>query len=1053
MNKIHHFVINSILILLLIITAGWYNSVLAQETGSVKGRVIDAETGEALPAANIVIVGTTLGAASDVNGFYEVKNIPPGSYTISCTFIGYEDAAQIINVTAGQTLTVNFSMRPAAILVGREIVVVGYGVEQKRNLLGAVSSVRADELKKFGGGNTLSTLQGKATGVVIEPYSGQPNSNPNIKIRGIGTLNNNEPLYIIDGVPGDIRFVDPEDIKSVDILKDASAAAIYGSRAANGVIIVETKRGEKEQPLSIQFSSSYGMQSLTKKWDVLNAKEFVETLSKAIDNTRAVDPNFPIPEFIKSYKSNPDSFLTHNPDVDWQDLYYGKNVPVRKYNITLSGGGKNSNYSVSGNYFDQVGTATDTWAKRWSIRVNSDFTSGSLKFGESVLVGREENEYVNGDAGGRPPHYQVLAMAPTVSPYSTDPNDEDGFSGPTVGYSDAAINIIGNNVLRDDIGSNDYLKATGYVEYEPITGLKFSSRANISISNPRNYYYAPTYNIGFRSYNTTADLSETVGRNMYTVWENFLSYETKFDKHDLNLLAGYSREKSEYRSVGASIENFPANYITVFNAGSQNPGVSGYETVSKLESFFGKVFYSYDDKYLVNVTIRRDGSSRFAKENRYGTFPSFSLGYRISSEPFFKKLPFASSVNDLKIRFNWGKLGNQEIGDYQYIPGITVGTTFGNGINLNYPFGDNNVRTGAAITSFASVGLKWEETTTSDIGIDVSLLNDKLSFVLDYYKKATDGILYATPIPLSTGVPTGPLTNLASMENSGFEFSFTFKDIIGDFNYRIDGNLTTIKNKVTKLGTEKETVWAGGLEWGQYQTTKTVVGGEVGAFYLYQTAGIFQSQDEIDKYVGPNGQKIQPNAAPGDIKFVDQNGDGILNEDDKIYMGSAIPDVDFGLSLNASYKNFDFSVSMHGAFGKKMYNATKWFLERMTMTTNWSKATLNAWTPTNKNTSVPRAILTDPNGNQRESDRFLENASYLRINNIQIGYTIPASFSLGFGAASVRVYLSLENAITFTKYTGYDPTVTGDDLFARGVDTGIYPTVRTIRTGIEINFQ
>jgi len=1052
MRKVQNYFFNFVIGLVVLITIGliWHQPVYAQEEGTISGRVIDAETGNPLVGANVMLKGTNIGSSTDLNGFYEIKNVLPGDYTLSCSFMGYEIVTQQITVIAGEELKVNFSLKPT-VLPGQEVVVIGYGVEQKRNLLGAVSSVRIEEVKKTGIANSLTAIQGKAPGVVIEPYSGQPDSDPNIKIRGVGTLNNNNPLYIIDGVPGDIGFVDPEEIKSMDILKDASAAAIYGSRAANGVIIVETKRGAQGQPMNIQFSSSYGIQSLTKKWDVLNAREYCATLLKACEDAKASDPAFVIPNYLLEYKSNPEAFLAANPDFDWQDEYYGSNVPVKKYNLTLSGGGVNNNYSVSGTYYDQKGTASDTWANRWSLRVNSDFTKGKIKIGESVSIGRERNEWVNGDAGGRAPHFQVLAMAPTVSPYATDPADKDGYGGPTVGYSDAAINIIGNNNLRDDIWTNDHLKATGYLEYEVISGLKFKTRANLSVSNSSNYYYAPTYTMGFRSINATADLSDTRGRNVYTVLENFLSYDTQIKKHEIKALAGFSREKNEYRETGASIENFPANYLPVFNAGTENPGVSGYEEVSKLESMFARAFYSYDDKYLMNFTVRRDGSSRFAEDNRYGTFPSFSLGWRMSSESLFKKLPFANSISDMKLRYDWGKLGNQEIGDYQYMPGLTIGSTFGSGINLNYPFGTTTYP-GGAITSFPALGLKWEETTTADFGLDLSLFNDKLLLVVDYYKKTTDGILYQTPIPLSTGVPEGPLTNIASMENSGLEFSFDYRDFKGDFNYRVRGNLTTINNEVKKLGTEAEVVWAGAMQWGQFQCTKTVVGGEVGAFYLYETAGLFQTQQEIDSYVVA-GKKVQPNAAPGDIKFVDQNGDGVLNSEDKIYMGSAIPDFEYGLNFSGSYKNFDLSLSLHGVQGKKMFNGTKWFMERMVAPYNWDKETLKAWTPTNTNTDVPRVVLNDPNSNERESDRWLENASYLRLSNIQIGYTIPKTIGLGFGAGNVRIYLSADNVFTITPYTGYDPTVTGSDLFERGVDLGIYPTFRTIRTGFEINFQ
>ncbi|HEX9935017.1 MAG TPA: SusC/RagA family TonB-linked outer membrane protein, partial [bacterium] len=506
------------------------------------------------------------------------------------------------------------------------------------------------------------------------------------------------------------------------------------------------------------------------------------------------------------------------------------------------------------------------------------------------------------------------------------------------------------------------------------------------------------------------------------------------------------------REVGASIESFPANYLPVFNAGTLNPGVNGYQTESKLESMFGRLFYSYADRYLANFTVRRDGSSRFAKENRYGTFPSVSLGWRISSEPFFKNIPRADAISDMKLRFDWGKLGNQEIGDYRYIAGITSGSTFGgSGYNLNYPFGDV-VRMGAAITSFPALGLKWEETKTMDFGFDLSLFRNQLTLTVDQYTKETKGILYPTPIPFSTGVDQGPLTNIATMKNSGWEFLVQFNRFGGDFNYQVNANLTTIKNRVTQLGTESEAVWSGAMQWGQQQCTKTVKDGEVGAFWLYQTAGIFQSQQEIDNYV-VNGKKVQPQAAPGDIKFVDQDGDGVLDSKDKIKMGKPIPDFEYGLNFSASYRHFDLSLSLHGVQGKKMFNGTKWFMQQMTGTYNWDKETTKAWTPTNTNTDVPRAILSDPNLNARESDRWLENASYLRVSDVQLGYTIPQTVGLGFGAGSIRIYVSVENALTITKYTGFDPTVTGQDLFERGVDRGTYPTVRTFRTGVELNFR
>lgn len=1034
----------------------WGQLVFAQETGSIKGIVVDDDTGEEIAGANILISGTKLGASSAEDGSFIINDIPSGDYTIIANFVGYLDNSQQITVVSGEELQVNFSMVPS-VLETEAIVVVGYGVEEKKNLLGATSVVNVDELNKIGTTNTLSALEGKVAGVNIEPYSGQPDSDPNIKIRGTGTLNNNDPLYIIDGVPGNISFVDPSEIQTMTVLKDASAAAIYGSRAANGVIIIETKRGFKKQPMRIDFSSSYGIQDLTKKWEVLNARQFFETLTPVLQAEKDREPTYEIGQPFLDYMADPEGFLASHPDVDWQDEYYGSSVPVRKYNLNITGGSESSNYGIAGNYFKQDGIATDTWAERWSIRVNSDydlgnFVFGKLNVGESMSFGRGRSEVVNGDAGGRQPHFQVLGMAPTVSPYATDSNDEDGFGGPVAGYSDQAINIIGNNILRDDVISNENIKATGYVEYD-FKGIKYKVRASVDVNNYNYFYYAPTYTMGFRSLNPTADRQETINKNIYTVFENFISYNTMIDKHEIKTLAGFAREKNQFQGVFASKDQSTANGLTGFDAFSNTFATTGSERVSKLQSLFARLFYSYDNTYLANFTIRRDGSSRFDTDKRFGNFPSYSLGWRISNESFFKKLPFANTINDLKFRVDQGTLGNQEIDDYAYIASILNGGPYGNnGYNIDYPFGDN-VFAGSAIVSFPAIGVHWEETKTTDYGFDLTMLNNTVLFSMDYYTKLTDGILYATPIPLSTGSDDPPYTNLASVDNKGWEFSAGYRDWDGDFRYSADVNLTTYKNEVKKLGTKSEEVWSGAMEFGDYLTTKTVVGGEIGAFYLYETDGLFQSESEITAHTSSNGTIIQPNAEPGDIKFIDQNDDGILDEKDKINMGSAIPDFEYGLGFNASYKNFDFSCSFHGVSGKKMFNGTKWYMERMKNTTNWSKNTLNAWTPTNTNTDVPRATIQDPNSNDRESDRFLENASYLRLRNIQIGYTIPKHILSPYGFGKIRIYVNADNLFTITDYSGYDPSVTGNDLFARGVDRGIYPTSRTISSGIELSFN
>ena len=646
--------------------------------------------------------------------------------------------------------------------------------------------------------------------------------------------------------------------------------------------------------------------------------------------------------------------------------------------------------------------------------------------------------------------YQAIAMLPLIPIY--DSNNEGGYGGPTSGMPDPT-NPVGYNKLTTDHEENDHIMASVYGEYEIFDNLNYKFQGSHKIDEFHYMWYAPTYQMGYVDINEKAYLWEYQSKKTHTILDQTLSYNNTFGKHNISGLLGYSEEKTDYRRLGASVRNFPSNEIRVLEAGKDDPGVFGYAYEYALRSFFSRISYSYADKYLLQVNIRRDGSSRFSENNKWGTFPSASLGWRMSKESFFKSVPY---VNNFKIRASYGVLGNQEIGNYTYIPGIASG---GDWINeLGYVFGrSQEIYPGSTIREFPALDVQWETTKKTDIGFDIGLLNDKLMFTADYYIEKTSDMLVEVPIPKSAGVTEGPVSNFGEMQNKGLEFSTQYRKAEGEFNYSISASITTYNNEILKLGKEDEAIWGGAVTWDTPNTTKSEVGGEIGSFWLYQTDGIFQSQEEIDSYVNANGDTLQPLAAPGDIRFKDTNGDGVINDDDKVNMGSAIPEFEYGINFNASYKNFDFSLQIHGVSGRKLYNGMKFKSERMHSNLNYAKSCLDAWTPENTNTDVPRAVFGDPNGNTRPSDRYLEDGSYLRFKHIELGYTLPNYLLPRLGVGSLRIYVSAENLWTITDYTGYDPGMEGgnasNNLFDRGVDRALYPIAKTFLFGVQLGIK
>ncbi|NGP89067.1 SusC/RagA family TonB-linked outer membrane protein [Fodinibius halophilus] len=994
----------------------------AQSQVTVEGTVITKDTQEPLAGVNITVKNENRGTVTDTNGQYSIS--VADTDTLIFSFISFEKKEVPVN---GRT-TIDVVMKTDQIMA-EEIIVVGYGTQKKSDLTGSVGSVAMENVEKLSGSNSADMLQGQVSGVSVSSGSGDPGSSPNVTIRGLGTIGNNDPLYIIDGVPGDISKVDPNNIESIDVLKDAASAAIYGSRASNGVIIVKTKRGTKDSGSTISFDAYTGIQSLDNKIDLANRQQY-NTISQQMYNNAGLQP--------LAYTTGSGNYA----DTDWQDAFFDPGIE-QKYNLSISGGTEDLTYTIAGGFYDQEGIATNTGHNKYNLRVNADYTNGKLKVGESFSYVRSNTQNMTGGSygGGYGTIYQVMDMLPHTPVY--DESNEGGYAGPPHPDMPKSSNPMATQELTTNESQSDFIQANVYGEYDILKNLTYELRFGANIDNGYLNYFAPTYYTSSIYKREVSYLSQQRSRNTETSIYTLLRYTNSFKDHDIEAMAGYSQERSIYKSSNASIDDLPSNEIRALSAGSGSASVSGSIFESTMRSQFGRLTYSYDSRYLFTGNIRRDGSSRFAESNRYGIFPSASVGWRISEESFFN----FDNITNFKLRASLGKLGNQEIGNYQFIPTISAGSNY-----INYVLGEEqNIYNGAIITNFAATDIKWETTTSRNIGVDLSLYDDKIQFTADYYNNVTSDMLVNIPIPATSGSSAGPLTNGGEMETEGVEFSARYSEGNGPFTYNVRANISTSRNTVTKLGFKDEAFTGGYIEYGTHPTTRTVVGGEIARFYLYETDGLFQNAQEVQAHSSSSGL-LQPNAAPGDVRFKDTNGDGVLNEDDKVYMGSAAPDFEYGLTFNANYQNFDLSVFVQGTYGNKMYNGTKFLTHRTDRNTNYSTELLDAWTPQNTDTDVPRNISGDPNGNARPSDRFLEDASYLRIKNLQLGYTLPDKLLGNSGVSKFRVYVSFENLATLTSYSGFDPSLNNFSLFRRGVDSGLYPLARTSMIGIQTQF-
>lgn len=987
-----------------------------QQAKTVTGTVTDV-SGEPIIGANIRIKGTTTGTITDIDGNFSIEAEPQS--VIEVSYIGYLTQETVIN----NQKSIRFLLKEDTKTLD-EVVVIGYGVQKKADLTGSVANINTEKLNTQSNANIGQALQGKIAGVDIVSQGGAPGSGTRIMVRGIGTINNAFPLYIVDGMyMNSIDHINPNDIASIDVLKDASSAAIYGSRAANGVIIVTTKEGSNTEgkPI-IDLSVNLGISTASKFLDMLDAKGWAEvtTIARQAIGKPALDMA---------------TDLANKPDNDWQDIMF-RPALMQNYNLAVKGGGKYSTYYTGLGYFNQDGIVKGTNYQRYNIQSKNDYKRGIFSAGTNLIISFSHDKPLHQELRGGMIG-TILQSVPTLEKY--DDTREGGYGGT---YGDVVniphpLAIIDDNIMGR-YNENVKIFANLYAQIELFKGLKYKLNLTPDFSFERYKNYLNKYDFGLAT-NSITQLTERQRRRRNILVENLLTFDRTFGEHKISALAGYTYQDSRFRHIQAYGEGLPQG-LEEIDAATTNRSNEGNSWRSVLTSILGRVFYSYHNKYLFTATIRRDGSSKFGKNNRYGYFPSFSLGWNVAEEKFMENVHW---LDQLKLRGGYGVLGNQEIDNYQYSSTITTG--------INYPDGNGGLLQGAFPKNFANPDIKWEETAMTNVGIDFMAFNNRLSLTADYYVKNTKDILLTVPIPISSGGANDPIRNAGKIRNNGFEFNLGWMDQPNpDISYGINLIGSFNKNKVIAMGSESGSI-KGGSTNQNITTSETKAGYPIGGYWLISTAGYFNSQEEVDAYA-KDGKKIQPAAEPGDIKFVDANNDGVINDDDRVFQGSPFPDFTFALNGNMRYKNFDLSIGLQGVLGNKIYNATRQTLEDVTKGSNFLASCLDYWTPENKNASHPRLTWDDPNRNTRaESDRYLENGSYLRLRSVQLGYTFPQTWFKG-AIQHARVYINAENLFTITSYSGYSPDVNADNANYRGFDNFIYPTNRTFMLGLNVTF-
>ncbi len=1057
----------------------------------VKGTVKDA-SGQPVIGAAVLVDGTSVGTTVDLDGNFAINDAVPSDAVLVVSSIGYKTAR--VPVGGGN---LNIVLEEDTQML-EETVVVGYGVQKKSVVTAAISSITSDDLKSQSQTRIDNLLQGMTSGVVVTSPSGAPDAGSQVRIRGIGSTNNSEPLYIIDGfaVSGGIDYLNPNDIERIEVLKDAASGAVYGARAANGVILVTTKQGQKGKT-KVNYDFSYGWQNPWRKPSVLNATEYAIMMNEGYINSGQA------PVYDDPY--------SFGEGTDWVEAIFNDNAPVMKHDLNISGGNDRVTWSTSVGYLAKEGTIGGNYGRsnydRFTVRqtlnaVLFDNTAErnwlskmTLSTNASYAHMNSTGISVNSEYGS--PLGSALGMSPLVGIYAT-PEEEEGYKtscGPNgeaypyiVRDADGrAFTVVDGSIYNEQVNPLASLSLPG-TQYDTdkfivnaageITiwdNLKFRSSIGIDLAFWGNHGYNQQYYLSSKNfkYNTITpedvydsegnkttnevlnygdDAYQEMNRSLRWQVENVLTYDKTFGKNSISAVLGQSAIRSTSSNVGASAKGLAYPYdewkISVNNTlgqqaeGNRNGWGSWNSIAYSLLSYFGRVSYNYDERYMAEFTMRADASSNFGPSNKWGYFPSFSLGWNAKNESFLKDVPWLSA---LKLRGSWGVNGNDQIGSFAYAVYMWSGNNyiFGSG-----GAGNESLSNGSKPSGLANPDVRWEESIQTDIGVDLGFFGNRLTLTADWYNKTTSGMLMDMQVPSYAG-DSAPKGNVGNMTNSGVEIDLGYRDTYGDFSWHVSANATYNKNTLTKLGDDASFLSGSSHKIGTL--TRGVVGMPFPYFYGFKTDGIFQNTEEVANHVNADGAALQPNAQPGDVRFLDVDGDGDIDDDDRTYIGKGTPDWSFGLNIGFEWKGIDFNMLLQGTVGNSVFNVTR---RTDLYYINLPKTILNRWTGEGTSNTQPRFMFDSPNQNYRASDLWVEDASFLRARNIQLGYTLPQKWTKKIFVQRLRIYAQAENLFTITKYTGCDPEVTGGNGFSSdlGVDRGVYPQSRTFSVGVNLSF-
>lgn len=1003
---------------------------------TITGKVTD-EDGLPLPGVTVTLKGTTTIVGTDANGMFRI-DVPDGQAVLVFSFIGYGSK----EITVSDKSVINVTLRADSKSLN-EVVVVGYGTQKRANVTGAVSTVSGKTLSSLPVGGVDQALQGRVAGLTVT-NNGSPGTAPIIQIRGVSSIGyGSDPLYIIDGFPGSIGSLDPRDIQSVDVLKDASAAAIYGSRATNGVIIITTKKGTTGK-VQLSFDSYAGFQEVTKRYDLLNTDQYVQ-YERALDGAAGigVPPRMQSANFnLPIYSGATQTFAQTN--TDWQSAYFQKGI-LQQHDVSLSGGNEYSRFFTSAGYFDQDGITVGTSFSRKNYRMNSEHNLNKfITIGETFNVA-ETRQRFGIPPGNRTPLTNVIRMQPYLPVYN--PTTQGGYFGPQSSFDGAdPVNPVEQALINENRNFGVGIHGNAYLTVKFTPWLKFNSTYGIDYGTNRQEQYTPIYNDGGTSSQPLASITENTTSGTTTLYTQQLTFDKTFGQHHVSAVAVYEAQTNRSDAQN-SFGNQNNNTIRTLNNATNITTNYTYGT-NVLESLVGRVGYDFAGKYLISGSLRRDGLSVWAPGHKWENFPAASVGWKVDQEDFMKQI---TAISELKIRAGYGVTGinGTVLGNYPYVSNVSAGGT-------TYPFNNSatgsNQGNGSYYSALSNYFLHWEITKSTNIGFDLGLFQNAFTLSAEVYKRKTDNLILTVPVPPSFGVGA-PLANVGSMQNTGIELTAGYHKSNRDFKYDITAVFGLDRNKVTSLtGAANGSITAGGDAdfGGGGPITNTSVGQPIQYFYGYVVEGIFQNAADVTNHATQSG------AAPGDLKFKDINHDGVIDANDRVNLGSYLPKFTYSLNYNASYKNFDLAIFFQGVYGNKIFNAERIIEEGMVRLFNSDVNVLKAWTPTNTNTDIPRAISGDPNSNARPSSRWVEDGSYLRLKNLQLGYNLPVNWLRSATAnyvSKVRLYLSGTNLFTITKYKGLDPEIgSKNGTLTNGIDYGQYPSPRALEVGLQATF-